>query len=116
MISFAKVNASINALENSKRAFDDKINMLNSVKSKIYSAWHTGADRDKTCQAIDKIIDRCRQGKTLCEYAISDARQALQAAQQEKTRREKEARAQAEREKKLADDRRREQLERMRRS
>lgn len=115
MISFSRVNAQINALESSKRAFDDKINMLNSVKSKIYSAWHTGTDRDKTCQAIDKIIARCQYGKTLCEYAISEARSAVQAAQQEKTRREKEAQMKAERERKLADDRRREQLERMRR-
>lgn len=92
MISFYRVNTAINSLENSKRAFDDKINMLNDVKTRIYTSWKTGEDRDKACMAIESIQSRCREGRDLCAYAIEDARNAVNAAQKEKNRREQEAR------------------------
>ena len=107
MSNFYRVDSSISALNSSKRAFDEKINILNTVKTNIYSTWKTGDDRDRAIQAIDVIQDRCRYGKNICENAVDEARRALQAATAEKQRREQEARrAEAERQRKLAEQRR----------
>ena len=117
MSSFNNVRNAINSLERTKGSFDDKINLLNSVRSNLSNCWHTGTDRDEVFLAIQKIQQRCERGKTLCQNAINEANAALSAAEAEKQRREEEERRRREEERRRRQEeaRRRQEEERRRR-
>ena len=117
MSSFYNVSFAINSLERSKSTFDYKISMLNNVRSSLQNCWKTGRDRDEVLQVIQRIQDRCNEGKTLCQDAINEANAALQAAEQEERRREEEERRrrEAERRRRLEEERRKREEEEKRR-
>lgn len=117
MASFNNVRLAINSLERSKSAFDRKVTLLNNARSQLQNSWKCGADKDRVLAVIQKIQQRCNDGKQQCQNAINEANAALQVAEQEKRRREEEERRrrEAERRRRLEEARRKREEEEKRR-
>ena len=98
MASFNNVRLAIHCVETAKSAFDDKIRMLNDVRTQLQNSWKCGDDKDSTFVIIQKIQNICNEGSTICQNAIDEANAALNDADNEKRRREAEDRKRKEEE------------------
>ena len=86
MARFNNVRMALHCLETTKSAFNDKINILNNVRTQLQNSWKSGTDRDRTFVVIQRIQNICNDGSRLCQNAINEVNAALEAAEREKNK------------------------------